>query len=147
MTFNYYNIADNTTGVIVSQVAVDLDNDANALTNNTPPGTTAYTGLQTDTADTFYYVAGVKTARPLFSTAGSWNTLAITANGTSTATFSASLPNPTNIYIVVPLGLDIPAPITETSGSFSLNTTIAGSYVITFDAFPYQQAVYTVVAT
>lgn len=148
MTFLTYNLADNSTGEILHQVGVDLDNDANALTDNTPAGTTAYAGDPLDSPNDWYYVAGVKTARPAFSTVGSWSATSITANGVSTATFGSSLPNPTTIIVSVPVGsgLDIPGPITETSGSFSLTTTVPGDYYVMFDAFPYKQVIQKITA-
>lgn len=149
MTFLTYNLADNTTGAILNQLGVDLDNDANALTDNTPSGTTAYVGDPSDTPNDWYYVAGVKTARPDFSTVGSWSSTTITADGVSAATFSSGLPNPTTIIVSVPIGsgLDIPSPITETSGSFSLTTTVPGDYYIMFDAFPYKQVIQKITAS
>lgn len=148
MAFETYNIVDNTTGKILSQVGIDLDNDPNGVINNTPSGTTAYLGTSDDKSETHYYVAGIKTARPAFSMVGFWNTTSITANGTSAATFSG-LPNPTTIIVMVPYikGLNQPGPITETSGSFTLTTTVAGQYKVIFDAFPYLQQVTTITAT
>ena len=149
MSFETYNIVKNSTGAIEHQVGADATLDANAVIDNTPVGYTAYLGSSTDTPAEFYYIGATKTARPAFSTVGSWNTTSITANGTSTATFSASLPNPTTIIVLVPYikGIAQPGPITETSGSFSLTTTVAGTYTVIFDAFPYKQLTTTITAT
>lgn len=146
--FYKYNIVDDTTGIIISQIGVDLDNDQNAISDNTPPGLTAYQGDENDTPGDFYYVSGVKTARPEFSTVVSWNTLEITADGVSSATMSG-LPNPTTILVTVPqnLGLDIPGEFVETSGSFTLTTTVVGTYDVFIEAFPFKTTVYSVVAS
>lgn len=149
MSFELYNIADNTTGEILSQIGADVTLDANAVTDNTPSGTTAYLGLLTDKPSEWYYVAGVKTARPAFSTVGSWNTLSITADGVDDATFGSSLPNPTTAVVVVPsnLGIEVPASVSITTGSFTLTTDTPGKYQVTLDAFPYMQETYTITAT
>lgn len=149
MAFEYYNIVLNSTGAITAQLGADTDTDANAVTDNTPALHTAYTGLATDTTEVFYYVGATKTARPAFSTVGSWGTQTITADGVSAATFGSSLPNPTNIIVNVPrgLGLTLPGPLTVTAGSFTLTTTVAGTYEVTLNAFPYVQQSYTITAT
>lgn len=149
MAFLTYNLADNTTGEIIAQIGVDTDNDANAVTNNTPSGATAYVGDPLDTSAIYYYVSGVKTARPLMSTVGSWNTTSITADGISTATFGSSLPNPTTVVVQLPIGvgLTIPGPITVTTGSFSLTTPVPGIYNVIIDAFPYVQLATEITAT
>lgn len=149
MSFELYNIADNTTGEILNQIGADVTLDANAVTDNTPAGTTAYLGDLTDKTTEWYYVAGVKTARPAFSTVGSWNTLSITADGVDDATFGSSLPNPTTVVVVVPpnLGILVPASVSVTTGSFVLTTDTPGEYIVTLDKFPYVQQTYTITAT
>lgn len=149
MAFILYNIVKDSTGEIVSQIGADLDLDSTAVTANTPAGHTAYEGLMTDTTYEWYYVGATKTARPLFSSVATWNTTTITANGTSTATLGPGLPNPTGVVIDIPRssGLDIPAPQTVTSGSFSLTTTVPGVYRVQVKAFPYQGTVYEVTAS
>lgn len=95
---------------------------------------------------TEYYSAGVKTARPLLTTVATWSVTSISANGTAKATLGATLPNPTAITIVPPAGLGI-APIAEqtvTDGSFELSTTVAGAYIVTAKAFPYQDYTVTI---
>lgn len=147
MTFEYYNIVSNTTGEIIRQLGGDTSIESNIITDNTPSGTTAYLGLQTDTNNEFYYITGTKTSRLIFSSVGSWDKQSIVANGTDTATFSSSLPNPTQIVVSVPNGLNIPGPINETSGSFSVNTTVPGDYIVTFISYPYKQQSYTITAS
>lgn len=149
MAFELYNIADNTTGEIVLQLGVDLDIDPNGVTNNTPTGTTAYLGDPTDKPDDWYYVAGVKTARPEFSTVGSWDTTTITADGVDAATFGTGLPNPTIISVVVPVfsGIQPVTPFEETSGSFSITTPARGEYRVSFTAFPYRPLTTTLTAS
>lgn len=145
--FYKYNIVDDTTGQIMLQIGADLDNDPNAVTDNTPVGMSAYQGEDTDTDAEWYYVSGVKTARPLFSSVATWNKTTIDADGVDTATLSG-LPNPTNMVVQVPMGkgLDLPGPFTETSGSFSLTTTVAGTYLVLVEAFPYQTAAFQIEA-
>lgn len=108
--------------------------------------------LTTDTIDSdlnWYYLSGVLTARPLLSTVATWSTLAITANGSSTATLGSGLPNPTTITIIVPgsTGIAQVAPQTITSGSFSLTTTQPGTYVVETSCFPYVDTAVSIIAT
>lgn len=146
--FIKYNIVDESTGMIVSQLGADLEIAPDAVSINLQPGFVAYEGEDADTPDEFYYVDDVKTERPEFTSVGSWNKLAIMANGVDDATFTG-LPNPTTIGITVPagLGLDIPGDIIETSGSFSLVTSVPGTYYVVFESFPYKQGQYTVEAS
>lgn len=98
---------------------------------------------------TEYYLAGVKTARPLLTTVATWSTLTLVANGVATATLGATLPNPTKINITPPANLGI-APIAEQTvvdGSFVLSTTVAGAYKVTAKAFPYQDYTVTINGT
>lgn len=148
MAFELYNIVKDTTGEIERQIGADITNDATAVSSNTPSGYSAYLGDLADTPEKFYYVGATKTAKPVFTTSGSWDTTSITANGTSTATFS-SLPNPTEVVVIVPFvqGVSQPGLITVTSGSFALTTTVPGNYVVTFATFPYQPLTTTITAT
>lgn len=149
MAFENYNIVSNISGAIVTRIGVDLALDPNGVSNNLPANTSAYVGLQSDSENDLYYVGNIKTSRPLFTTVGSWNRTNIVANGSNVATFGNTLPNPTQILVIVPAnkGLPIPGQINETSGSFSLTTTIPGTYTVVFDAFPYKQLSTTITAT
>ena len=140
--------AANISGEILKSIVYDSDYYiAGDVIANQPANTTIYTANVSDTGDTIYAFGGNIIARPLFTSVGSWNTLSITANGVSTASFISSLPNPTQVSIVLPSGLGSSHSGTSvTTGTFNLTTTVAGSYVVTFTAFPYQTLTTTITA-
>lgn len=130
-----YAIYDNTTGMILSILEV-LADDTVTIPGNTGVGQTA---VQDDTVDDdlHYYVAGVRTNRPLLSTANSWSATTVVANGINTITFGSSLPNPTTANVSSITG-DAGLSGTVTDGTFEFSTNIAGSYFVDLEAFPYQ---------
>lgn len=144
-----FNIVDDTTGMIMTQIGVDLEHDPDGVVMNTPVGHTAYVGEASDSPDAFYYVGGVKTPRPLFASIGSWDKTAIDADGVDAATFSSGLPVGTEVIVMVPLstGLTQPGPVEVNDGSFSLSTPIAGRYIVGMSAFPYIPSVTEIIAT
>jgi hypothetical protein len=151
MSNETYNLVKDSTGGIVGQITGDVTLDTGLLTNNTPVGHTTYLGQATDTVDNLYYPSGTRTTRPLFTTSNSWNATTITANGTSTATFGSSLPNPTSVVVeytnTISSSQQVLQSLDTTDGSFSLNTTLAGTYLVSFTAFPYQKYSQIITAT
>lgn len=95
---------------------------------------------------TEYYPSGVKTARPLLTTANSWNKTTFTANGTDSAVFGSSLPNPTYITIIGPLGVPNVYDETNTDTSITIKSTFKGDYEVTIKGFPYQDYTTTLTA-
>lgn len=84
-----------------------------------------------------YILAGVITPRPEITAI--WNKTAISADGADTATFGSTLPNPTDISVMVPDGAISPEVETVTSGTFEFATPIVGEYTLSIvPPFPYQ---------
>ena len=140
------------------------DSNGQVLSFGTVPDTAHYDLITPGTGNTkveetiesdltWYFPAGVKTARPLLTTANSWNKTTITANGTDTAVFGASLPNPTAVTIITPPTAGITTDGvnkitgTVTDGTLTITATKAGGYVVTLKAFPYQDYTVTITAT
>lgn len=147
---NYWVVVD-TTGEIVGSITGDTTIDSGIITNNVAIGHTAYAQVNGDTAENTYYPTGTRTTRPLFSTANTWNKTSILANGTDTATFGSSLPNPTDCVVsfigVTGTVQRVLQSQTIIDGSLSINTSIPGTYVVNLSAFPYQSYTQTITAT
>lgn len=95
-----------------------------------------------------YMLGGVAVDRPLLTSMATWDTTTITANGTSSATLGPTLPSGTVIrFTGAPAALGEIDDLTETSGSFIMNTTIAGDYTVTATLFPYQTLTTIITAT
>ena len=97
-----------------------------------------------------YYMditTGLATLYGSLSTIASWDTLSIWADGVTGATLS-SLPNPTLITVTfIDNGIAPPAPITVTSGSFTLTTNVPSTYTVVASSFPYKDYSVNIVAT
>jgi len=79
---------------------------------------------------------GAVTTRPTLT--ATWNKTSITANGSDTAIFGSTLPNPTTVIVGVPVSATTPEAEQVTTGTFSITTTIAGEYTVTITPpFPY----------
>ncbi len=139
----YFTVYNTTTGEILrtGQVPDDM------LTIQAQTGETVVEAIANPATE--YYSAGVKTARPLLTTVATWDVTSIIANGTFKATLGATLPNPTTVSVKPPAnsGIAAIADQTVTDGTFTLATTVAGAYVVTAKAFPYQDYTVTINAT
>lgn len=107
--------------------------------------------VTTDSIDTdanWYYLGGVLTPRPLLTTLATWSTLAITANGISSAVLGSGLPNPTPVSIQL-LNKSGVMPVTGsvTTGSLTITANYPGSYQVTTNIFPYKDYQVIIVAT
>lgn len=136
MKFIVYN---NTTGAILrTGECPDADLALQAQT-----GETAIEGEANDA--TQYIDGGSVVSRPALTAV--WNKSSVTANGSDTATFGSTLPNPTIVTVVVPDGAETPPAETVTIGTFSFATPVAGEYTITVSPpFPYKPIIKTITA-
>lgn len=143
LTFVFY---DDITGAITRIFTVDQDR-TDTGTNNAATGESFEIETAAD-AELEYYVAGVKTARPLLSDVATWDSLALDADGVDSVTLGSGLPNPTIIDIIVPVELGLQSQrIEEESGAFTLTTTIPGSYFVRIEVFPYVTQTFEIIAT
>jgi len=84
---------------------------------------------------------------PILTTSNSWSATTLAANGTATVTFGSSLPNPTNVSVVLPPDVAAVTISPVTDGVFSFSTVTPGSYVFTFVAEGYLSHTQTITAT
>lgn len=141
MSIITYTVYNTTTGQIVLN-GVAEDEEQAAL----QPGQDEDIDLDEADPATEYYPSGVKTTRPLFTAANSWSKTTFTANGTDSAVFGSSLPNPTHITIIGPSGVPNVYEETNTDTSLTIKATVKGEYEITIRGFPYQDYTTTLTA-
>lgn len=104
------------------------------------------TAIEGEANDSTQYISGgVVTARPTLT--ATWNKTTITANGSDTATFGSTLPNPTTVTVGVPVSATAPEAEQVTTGTFSIATPISGEYTVTvMPPFPYMPVTQVITA-
>lgn len=81
-----------------------------------------------------YYPGGVPTPRPNLSSVATWSSMSIVGDGTDFCTLGPALPNPTEVLVVGP---GVHERYTVTTGQFVFSATLAGTYTVVVDGFPY----------
>ena len=144
MSIVNYTVYDTTTGRIYRTGSTESEEQANIQ------ATEANEVVALEQADeaTEYYTGNPmeKTTRPLFTTSNSWNKTTFTANGTDSAVFGSSLPNPTYVTIIGPPGVPNVYEETNTDTTLTIKSTFKGEYEVTIKGFPYQDYTTTLTA-
>lgn len=142
-----YSIYNQATG----EIRATISTDPGSASANVGPGEAFAEETELLPPDTWYYPGGVKTERPLLSSAASWNKTTIAADGVDAATLS-NLPIGSRVLIypstLGPAGQSLePVVIDETvDASLSVTSQVVMSYTVEIFSFPYKPYVQTIEA-